>query len=70
MEITVDEMKAKAISYMEDFLAYHVLKNINRALVCRGKAAVYEEMLLDQGIDLTEEDEHYERMYNIWLQYK
>ena len=65
---SVEEMKKKAISAMEECMAYMTVGNIKDAIRERGEAAVWEELLYNKfDIDISTENEHYEAMYNIWI---
>ena len=70
MEFTVEEIRQKAISAMETCMAYCTKNAVNDAYRSRGEASVWENMLLELGIDLETEDDHYAKMLEIWVGYK
>ena len=70
MEFSIDEIRQKAISAMETCMAYCTKDCIYDAYRARGEASVWENMLLELGVDLETEDEHYGKMLEMWVEYK
>ena len=70
MEFSIDEIRQKAISAMETCMAYCTKNDVNNAYRSRGEASVWENMLLELGVDLETEDEHYGKMLEMWVEYK
>ena len=67
--ITIEEMRKNAIAEMENCMAYLALGQLHKADLCCGAASVWEEMLSDFGdVYLPDEDEHYNRMTEIWAE--
>ena len=66
MVLYESDIKESAISAMQNCMAYISAGNMRKAHIYFGQASVYDELLLDAGIDLEEENEHYKEMKDIY----
>lgn len=66
MVVYESDLKKKAISAMENCMAYITAGDMKRAHECYGEARALEDMLFDEGIDLEAENEHYRNMRDIY----
>lgn len=66
MVVYESDLKKNAISAMENCIAFIEQGEMRCAHGYRGKASVYEEMLLDEGIDLIESNAYYAEMIEIY----
>ncbi len=66
MIVYESDLKKNAVSEMRDCMAYLSSGDTKRAHVCYGQAIAYENMLLDEGIDLESENKHYREMKEIY----
>ena len=67
MIVYESDLKKNAISAMENCVAYINVGDMRRAHGYRGKASVYEEMLYEEGIDLSESNAYYAAMLEYYL---
>ena len=68
MVVYESDLKKQAISAMENCMAYLCIGDMKKAHQCYGEAIAYENMLLDEGIDLESEKEHYKAMKDCYLE--
>ena len=68
MIVYESDLKKNAISEMQDCMAYLTFNDEKKAHQCYGQAIAYENMLLDEGIDLEAENKHYREMKEIYLE--
>lgn len=66
MVVYESDLKKNAISAMENCVGYISQGDMRRAHGYRGKASVYEEMLIDESIDLIESNPYYAEMIEIY----
>lgn len=66
MIVYESDLKKNAISSMENCVAYISQGDMRCAHGYRGKASVYEEMLLDEGIDLIESNADYAELIEMY----
>ena len=62
MIVYESDLKQKAIEAMENCIGYLEIGKVNLAWRCYGESSAYDEMLLDEGIDLEEENAHFQEM--------
>ncbi len=62
MVVYESDLKQKAIIAMENCMGYLMVGKVNLAWKYYGESVAYDEMLLDEGIDLEEENAHYKGM--------
>ena len=66
MIVYESDLKKQAIYVMEDCYDYVIDNDWKKAHRCYGRATAYEDMLLDVGIDLEEENESYKSMKDFY----
>lgn len=62
MIVYESDLKELAINAMENCMSYLIVRNMKKAHQYYGIAIAYDELLLDEGIDLVEENEHFKKM--------
>lgn len=68
MIVYESDLKKMARCEMEDCVDYLNAGDMKKAHQCYGKARAYEDMLLDEGIDLEEECEDYKSMKDFYYE--
>jgi hypothetical protein len=66
MIVYESDLKKQAIEAMENCMGYLASGNIIFAAKHYGEACAFDEMLLDEGIDLEEENAHFKEMKEIF----
>lgn len=66
MIVYESDLKKNAISAMEHCMTYITAGDMKKAHQCYGEARAFEDMLLDEGIDLEAMNEHYREMKDIY----
>lgn len=66
MIVYESDLKKQARHEMEDCVDYICAGDMKKAHQCYGRARAYEDMLLDEGIDLEEECEEYKQMKDFY----
>ena len=66
MVVYESDLKQKAISAMENCMAYLAMGDMKRAHQCYGEATAFADMLEDEGIFLEEKNEHFREMKDIY----
>ena len=67
MIVYESDLKSEAISAMENCRAFVLNGDMERAHYYRGTESVYEEMLVDEGIDLSECNAYYAALLEDYL---
>lgn len=67
MIVYESDLKSEAISAMENCRAFVLNGEMGRAHYYRGKASAYEDMLADEGIDLSESNSYYAALLEDYL---
>lgn len=67
MIVYESDLKSEAISAMENCRAFVLNGDMERAHYYRGKASAYEDMLADEGIDLSESNSYYAALLEDFL---
>lgn len=62
MIVYESDLKQSAIEAMENCMQYLIVRNMKKAHQYYGEAIAYDELLLDEGIDLEAENEHFRKM--------
>lgn len=66
MVVYESDLKKQARYEMENCIDYLADRDIKKAHQCYGKASAIEDILLDAGIDLEEENEDYKKMKDFY----
>lgn len=66
MVVYENDLKKQAFSAMLNCMAYLTAGNMKKAHEYYGTASAYEDMLLDEGIDLEAENEDFREMKDIY----
>jgi hypothetical protein len=66
MIVYESDLKANAFSAMRDCMAYLSAGDMTKAHQCYGQAIAYENMLLDEGINLEEINANYREAKEIY----
>lgn len=67
MIVYESDLKKNAISAMENCVAFISQGDMRRAHGYRGMASAYEDMLADEGIDLSESNSYYAALLEDYL---
>ena len=67
MIVYESDLKSEAISAMENCRAFTLNGDMERAHYYRGKASAYEDILADEGIDLSESNSYYAALLEDYL---
>lgn len=68
MIVYESDLKNMAIDAMRNCMNYLAIVDIAKAHRYYGEAIAYENMLLDEGIDLEVENEHYREMKELYFE--